>query len=193
MHLANSHLVKPNINWGRTVIEMIDWNYLLVGAAILIALLSLWAQLWVSFGGSGGRGKQVSATLGLFWIYMAMVIAMLGLGLLLVGKYWEGSLCFDTSELCFGFLMTSFIMGLANIFESTVSVFLKGKRNKTAFDPLFEQPPELNRRRLLKLAGLALSLLIVSCLGVSCNHWFWLGYVLILGFAIHEYRKLIRD
>jgi len=193
MHLANSHLVQPNINWGHTVIENIDWSYLLIGGAILIALLSLWAQLWVSFGSSRGRGEQVSATLGLFWIYMAIAIAMLGFGFLLVGKYWEGSLPFDTSELSFGFLMSSFIMGLANIFQSTVSVFSKGKRNKTAFDSLFEHPPELNRRRLLKLVGFALSLLIVSYLGVSCNHWFWSGYALILAFAIHEYRKLSPD
>lgn len=191
--LVTAISLQPNINWGYIVIENIDWSYLLVGGAILIALLSLWAQLWFSFGSSRGRGEQVSATLGLFWIYMAIAIAMLGFGLLLVGKYWEGSLCFDISELSFGFLMTAFIMGLANIFQSTVSVFSRGKRNKTAFDPLFEHPPELNRRRLLKLVGLASSLLLVSYLGVSINHWFWSGYLLILGFAIYEYQKLMGD
>lgn len=174
------------------MIETLDWTQLLVVAAILIAILSLWAQLWISFGGNKDRIKQVSATLGLFWIYMAILIAMVGLGLLLVGRYWEGSFCFDTSELCFGFLMTSFIMGLVNILQSTVSVFSKGKRNKTAFDPLFEQMPELNKRRLLKLVGFALSLLIVSYLGVAYRHWLWSGYAPILILAFYEYRQLHR-
>lgn len=174
------------------MIENIDWTHLLVVSAILIAILSLWAQLWVGFGGNKDRSRQVSATLGLFWIYMAILIALLGLGLLLVGRYWEGSLFFDTSKLCFGFIITSFIMGLVNITQSTVSVFSKGKRNKTAFDPLFEQVPELNKRRLLKLVGFAISLLIVSYLGVAYSHSIWLGYVPILILGIYEYRQLHR-
>lgn len=173
------------------MIEMPDWTYLLVAAGILIAILSLWAQLWVGFGGDKDKIKQVSATLGLFWIYMAILIAMIGLGLLLMGRYWEGSFCFDTSDLCFGFIMTAFIMGLANIFESTVSIFLKGRRNKTAFDPRFEHVPEL-KCRLLKLIGFALSLLLVSCLGVALNHLFWLGYVPIVIWASYEYVQLHR-
>lgn len=174
--------------------ETPDWNYLLVAAGILIAILSLWAQLWVGFGGNKDNRddvKLVSATLGLFWIYMAILIAMIGLALVLVGRYWEGGFIFDTSEICFGFIMTSFIMGLANIFESTLSIFLKGRRNKTAFDPRFEHVPEL-KCRLVKLVGFALSLLLVSCLGVALNHLFWLGYVAILIWAVFEYVQLHR-
>jgi len=63
-------------------------DFLLTATGILLAVLSLWALLWVSFtrGGEDVDSKKRAATIGLFWIYCSIAIAVVAFGLLLASK-----------------------------------------------------------------------------------------------------------
>lgn len=166
-----------------------DLNYLLVAAGVLIALLSLWAQLWVNFG-KKDRITQHTASIGLLWIYLSIVIAMASIGVVLIGEYWEGLTTWNISvfnkdlktflfDLGFGFLVTSFLMGIANMTESAVSIVYKGQHGKTAFDSIPDKAPSPSkyRKTLRTLLLIALTLLIISVFGSIWNHWVYLGYI----------------
>ena len=180
---------------------MNDSSYLLASVAVLVALLSLWAQGWVNFAvakepykkkstTAEEARKKASATLGLFWIYIAVFFAMVGIGLLLVEDLVGLSIC--TSQIAMGCIITSFLMGLANIVESIVSTFRKVKRGKTIFDTLFKEE-EVRKRWLVCIIVIAISLFLVSLFWVSCRGWIWLGYLLIVVAAICKYCKLTRE
>lgn len=179
----------------------LDYTYLIAGAAILVTLLSLWAQSWVRLGSNVNRGelrqrKQASATIGLLWVYMATVIAILAIGLFLIGRYWEGS---EGSldwvfEWGIGFLIVAFLMGLANMAESTLLLFLRICKGKTAFDASFGvDSSKLGKKLSIKLAVIVLSLLVVSISGVVYAHWIWWFWLPIFAFALYEYYELIQD
>lgn len=179
--------------------EHIDYNYLLVGAAVLVAVLSLWANLWAGFGRSGDDEHQrqltkASATLGLFWIYSATIIALLALAFILIGQYKEG-LCQwwrdFFHDLGFGFLIAGFIMAIINMLESAWSVYHKVSCDLTAFDPYpgFDAA-DVNRRLLCEIFCIVLLLLAVSVFGKMLDPWFWSGYLLILGYGYYIYRRI---
>jgi len=173
----------------------------LVACAILIALLSLWAQLWVSFGKNQDNSRKISASYGLFWIYTAILFAMAAISIILVRQYWEGlsQQAFILSrplpqfleELGFSFLISSFIMGLVNITQSAVSILIKALRGRTAFESLVNED-RIRAAWLFTLAVLALITLAVAWLGiVFCKLW-WLGYIVIGCVGIFVYWALHR-
>ena len=116
----------------------IDYTYFIAVAAILIALMSLWAQTGVKYGESSNDIKKrdrirASATAGLLWIYMAIAIAVLSLCALLAGKYWEGGLDW-VFEWGFGFLSAAIVMCFISVLESTIHLFNKAMQGKTHFE-----------------------------------------------------------
>jgi hypothetical protein len=160
----------------------------LVACGILIALLSLWAQLWVNFGKSNDTSKQIAASYGLFWIYTAILFAMVAICLVLVRQYWEGlpqqssilsrPLPQFLEELGFSFLITSFIMGLTNITESAVSIVIKAFKGRSAFESLVTEN-KISKAWLITMAILALAILIITWLGITFCKLYWLGYILV--------------
>lgn len=158
----------------------------LVACGILIALLSLWAQLWVNFGKSNDNARQIAASYGLFWIYTAILFAMAAVSLVLVKQYWEGlpqqpyilsrPLPQFIEELGFSFLVSSFIMGLANITESAVSIVIKAFKGRNAFEPLVNEN-KISKAWLITIAIIALVILIVTWLGITFCKLYWLGYI----------------
>lgn len=164
--------------------EDINYTYLFAGLAVLITVLALWANLWVSFARSDAqdsniekRHKKTSATLGIFWIYTATLIALVSVAFVLMGKYWvdlpsgQQNWC---SQLGFGFLMTAVIMALLNIFESALSVLFKGLRGKTAFDSLSGVESEKLWIYFTIEIVIILMLLAFSTMGVlECHRWWW--------------------
>lgn len=183
--------------------QEIDYTYLFAGVAVLIALLSLWANLWVSFGRSGKlddnseiERRKASATLGLIWIYSAILISLMSVAFILMGKYWENlSQCWRDffGELGFSFLITAFIMAIINMFESTWSAFWKGLRGITAFHsyPGFEVD-RLNWCLLSRVSAIIVFLLTCSSLGVMVDHRLWWGYLLVFAFAAYTYLGLTK-
>jgi len=172
---------------------MIAPNYLLIAAAILVTILSVWAQIWINRTSDENEGKKITASLGLFWIYMAILYAMTAIAFVLVGQYWEGlsySCKSIMTDFGFGCFITAFIMGLVNIGESTLSAFIKGWRRQVAFDSLGDSI-KLDRGWYIKLAVLALSIFIISTLGVIFYHWVYLGYIIIAGYGAFQYYRLV--
>jgi len=169
----------------------IDYNPLLVVTGILVGLQVIWAQFWASQGRKTAD-KQTSATLGLYWTYVAIIIAMSGLAMLLIGKYWEGTISWPAFELGFSFFITSFLMGMANMAESLLSLITRVRGRETAFDSnIGIETAKLNGWLLLRIAGIVVLLFIVSILGVLFSHWLWWSFVVVALLAFWQYSKLI--
>ena len=132
---------------------MSESGYLLTATALLIAVFSFRAQLWFSFtrvrkdecwkndeDKKDERSRKVFGSFGLFWIYIAIAIAMIAFGFLLAGEFF-GIGCPDSHacRIAKGLVIASLWMGLAEIVESAFSVFLKAWRDKTASDVLFHE------------------------------------------------------
>ena len=154
---------------------------LFAASGILIAVLSLWAQLWYRYADHGrdGRDEAIlrSASLGLFWIYMAILIALLAFGLTAL-KVLFG---WHSLEIAAGFGIASFLMGLLNIGESTISLFIKVGRGKTAFGAMFEATKETVIRWRSLMAVFAAFLCAFSMLGMVYHHaWFFGDLALIV-------------
>ena len=174
----------------------------LVACGVLIALLSLWAQLWANYGKNQGNGRKIAASYGLFWIYTAILFAMVAVSLVLVKQYWEGlpqqtfvlgrPLPQFIEELGFSFLVSSFIMGFANITESAVSIFIKAFKRKTAFESLVEED-SISKAWLLTLAIMALATLIFTWLGITFCKFYWLGYILVVASGVIVFFWIIRS
>lgn len=173
----------------------------LVACGILIALLSLWAQLWMNYGKNKDNGRQIAASYGLFWIYTAILFAMVAISLVLARQYWEGlpqqtyilsrPLSQFMEELGFSFLVSSFIMGLVNITESAVSIFIKAFRGRNAFESLVDENI-INKAWLFTLAVLALIILVVTWLGITFCKLYWLGYIGVAVSGVIVFFLLIR-
>ena len=178
--------------------EILDYGPLLTVAAILVALLSLWSQGWARHteGGTTGdanRKIQISATLGTLWIYVAVVIAFISLGLLLLGKYWEGGGMNLAAEVGFGFFITSFLMAFSNIAESTVTIFRRAFQGKTISEVTKGiDPSSFGKTLLSKIIAIAGFSLLFSTLGVVFQHWLWFGLILPYGYGAYLYWRLTR-
>jgi hypothetical protein len=178
--------------------RQLDYGYLLAGAAVLVALLSLWANLWISFGRNKDDAdrRKAATSLGLFWIYCATVVALLAIGLVLLGKYWEGaSDCWRDMihGLGFAFLITAYLMSLLNMFESSFSIFYKASKGLTAFDSHPDlKSTMLNTGLLTRLTVSIVLLLACSIMVVLLNHWFWILYIPIVAYLICLYRRTVK-
>lgn len=177
--------------------EQIDYTYIIAVAAILIALMSLWAQSWVKYGESSSETEKrdrtrASATVGIIWIYMAIVIAVLSLCALLAGKYWEGGLDW-AFEWGFGFLITAVLMCFINILESTIHLFNKAMHGKTYFEHHGGINPKIIKEMTIKSLIIVLITLTISLLGVIVNHWLWWLYLPLAVFALITYWKAIHS
>lgn len=169
-------------------------NLLLIAGGVIIALLSLWAQLWVSYGSHEDEStilrRRINASYGLLWIYIAISYALIGVTIFIIARFWENmpleesflsrSLKQFIDELGLSFLCTSFIMGFANIAESIVSIILKGLRQEDAFQPLTEST-KVKRGWIITLVVLALAILTATWLGITfCKGWFYLYIVIAI-------------
>ena len=154
----------------------------LTATGLLIAVLSLWAQLWAHFGTISHdacmRSRRDAASLGLFWIYTAIAIAVVAFGLLLTNMLSLNLSWRDHIErIAQGFVVTALLMGLANVAESAVSVLCKVWKGGTAFDPAGKAPGFKTRRCRIALAtGTTVGLLVFSIAGVY-EHWLFVGDV----------------
>ncbi|MBA7597234.1 hypothetical protein ES703_04235 [subsurface metagenome] len=179
--------------------EILDYGPLLTVAAILVALLSIWSQGWARYTNGYTTSQtnpriQISATLGTLWIYMAVVIAFISLGLLLLGKYWEGGGMDLASEVGFGFFITSFLMAFSNVVESTVTIFIRAFRGATISEaPRGIDPTSFGKPLLLKIIAIVVFSLLFSTLGVVCQHWWWIGLAPVWGYGLYIYIQLTRS
>ena len=150
---------------------------------ILLAVLSLWALLWVSFtrDGEGGESKKRTAAIGLFWIYCAITIAVVALGLLLWSEFF-GCACPNSHarRIAEGLLVASFAMGITNVFQSAISIGIKIWRGKTAFDAMVEFPAGLYMWSPVFISVLGIALSIFSVLAVYYDRLFLIGGAVLI-------------
>ena len=143
-----------------------------------MAVLSLWALLWVSFtrDGEGGVSKKRTAAIGLFWIYCAITIAVVALGLLLWSEFF-GCACPNSHarRIAEGLLVASFAMGITNVFQSAISIGIKIWRGKTVFDAKVECPVGLYRWSPVVISLLGIALSVFSVLAVYYDRLFLIG------------------
>lgn len=173
---------------------MLDLNYLLIGAGILITVLSLWAQQWFNYGKSlpeEENDARFTTSLGLLWIYIAISFAIGSLGFALAGKYWGGitpAISEILHGLSLGFIIPSFLLSLSNIIESTFNIWRKFRSNKTAFQSLVVIPIEKRMVALRWIVGIPMGLLGASILGVMHSHlWWWISIPSLLGLMLYRY------
>jgi hypothetical protein len=134
----------------------------------------------------------MSATLGTLWIYIAVIVAFISLALLLAKEYWEGGIKL-AEEVGLGFFITAFLMALANIFESTITLFRRVLRGGTIYDlPRGITSKEYGKPLIVKLIGIICASLLFSTLGVVFPHYWWIGLVPVWGYGIYIYVRLTK-
>jgi len=175
--------------------DKIDFDAFIIIAGILVTIQVIWAQFWLNQGRTTeDKRRQASATVGLYWTYIAIIMAMVSLALFLMDKYWEGGLSWTVYEWGIGFFITSFLMGMINMMESSYSLLRRVLKGKTAFDYVGIDPAKLNLCLLLKIAGIViLPLLTVSLLGVLLTHWWFWGYMVVVALACWQFWNLIKE
>lgn len=110
--------------------------------AVVVALLSLWAQLIARLvDRESERPRKLTATLNLFWIYIAVFIALLSL-IAFLSAFSPGIRVtqYNIIPLYFvgwGLLISSIAMVVLSVFESTISIFFKGFCKRTT---VFDRP-----------------------------------------------------
>lgn len=113
--------------------------------AVVVALLSLWAQLNARLvNEKSGRSRKLAAALNLFWIYLAVFIAFLSL-IAFLSAFSPGIKVTPTIMPLYyvgwGLLISSIVMFVLSVFESLVSMFVTGVyKLTTPFDPTFVFP-----------------------------------------------------
>ncbi|HEY49715.1 MAG TPA: hypothetical protein G4O13_06695 [Dehalococcoidia bacterium] len=172
-------------------------DFLLTATGILLAVLSLWALLWVSFtrGGEDVDSKKRAATIGLFWIYCSIAIAVVAFGLLLASKLFGcGCPASHARRIGEGFLSASFAMAATSVLQSLVSIAVKASRGKTAFDVMFECPEGQYRWSPLAITVIGVLLAAFCVLAVYYDRLFLVGgaVIVITVFAYYIY-KVIRS
>lgn len=164
-------------------------NILVTVSAIIVALLSLWAQLTVRLiNEQSYPSRKKAATLSLYWIYLAIAIAMgaLILWLLQTSQFKFTPYFFPKYFVGLGFIFTPIVMICMSVLESIITMFAKGWQNKTAFDPLgrFESP-WLYRWAFVGFNICAVVLLIFMILLVASGFdEIWLGRLVEFGIII---------
>lgn len=171
-------------------------------AAILLAILSLWAKLWVDFAKKeeeDGYSKRVFATIGIFWIYLAIFIAMLALAMSVSKEFFS----VDLSKAAEGLIIASFLMGLVNIAESIVSIWWKVHLDKTAFEATEDikatgKSMIWYRCWFCFMTAFAILLATFSVISRYCSAWWLFGDIVVLlgiliaGYSQFKSRNVIR-
>jgi len=143
-------------------------SYVLTATGILIAVLSLWAQLWYRYADYGKKADgnepdhsiQVTTTLGIIWIYSAILLSFFSFGLLISGTFFG----WHTLRFGIGLTISAFIMGLINIAESTFSKLFKVTKGKTFSESLLEIGKNQNIQAMLWVILLMLLFIALLCL-----------------------------
>jgi hypothetical protein len=113
---------------------------------------------------------------------MALIIAFVSLGLVLVAKYWEGGGMDTAAEVGFGFFITSFLMAFSDVVESTVSLSIRVFQGEPLSDtPREIDPDRVGKKSLSEIVAITVLSLLFSTLGVVLTHWLWFGLILPYG------------
>jgi hypothetical protein len=174
---------------------MLDVNSLLIGAAILVVILSIWALGWITIGKDGDTNRKSFISLRLFWIYSAIIFAMLAITLSIIKVHVEGlaeikihfldtTLKEFTIQLAFSCVITAFIMGFVNIVDSTILVVVAGWKNKGLSD-FITNNLKSNKNRFIILAGCAGIIFVFSSLAVIFSEWFVIGIFATVVLLLH--------
>ena len=169
---------------------MPDVSSLLIGTAILVAVLSIWALGWIVIGKNGDTNRKLFISLRLFWIYIAIIFAMLAITLSLIKVHVEGlaeikihfldtTLKEFTFQLAFSCFITAFIVGFVNIVESTILIAFAGWKNKGLLDFIANNSTS-NKNRFIILIVCAVIIFIFSLLAAIFSEWFVIGIFAIV-------------
>jgi len=164
--------------------------------AVLIAVLSLWAQLWYRYADHSKTSDKpkailVSATFGLFWIYIAILLALIALAMLISQALFD----WDIVSCAQGFIITSFLMGFLNIADSTYSILIKVHKDMTAFQPLLHVESIASLKCWFCVTILfALLLLLFSVLATMLSRWWFVGdlVIILIGFLLYNVKIVVQ-
>jgi hypothetical protein len=96
---------------------------------ILLAVLALWAQLWVGYSKAKSVERQRVVTIGLVWIYCAIFFGFIAIiASVLESRGTVETIRINIEGICF---VTSLVMGLISVGESVVTLAMKLKSGKT--------------------------------------------------------------
>jgi hypothetical protein len=145
--------------------------------AILIAVLSIWAQLTVRTSRANDDTKSRTVTIAVFWDYVAITVSIMALAIFLLVAfnaplYSFPCLRFVASRVAIALSVTAFTMAFAHAVGLVITTVCKGICGKTLFQSVL---PDL-KREFYKLAFLLE-------IGVFCLFFrFWVLVFLLLPF-----------
>lgn len=178
------------------------WGMLFTFCAILIAILSLWAQLTVRISQNQDITKQKLSTLSLFWIYMAILCSLVALGFLFyarVGQLLDFLPKFILYRIGLGLMLASFLMGSIHVFESVVTLAIKIKRNLNLYNSLVNDiNHQIYKCSLYCFVASAAIICLFSILGTLFGayeplfYWFWAGNIIALLILVWRYQMLMK-
>lgn len=169
---------------------MTDLNSLLIGSVSLIIILSIWALNLIVIGKNSNTGGTSLISLRLFWLYVAVVFAMVAIILSLIKVHFEGLSGIEIYianiilkefiySVAFSCTITAFIMGFTSIVESTIFVAIQGCKNKILSDSA-TNAIRVSKIWFIVLAVIAILILVLSLLAVIFNEWFVIGIIAIV-------------
>jgi heme/copper-type cytochrome/quinol oxidase subunit 2 len=127
---------------------------------ILIAVLALWAQLWVGYSKPDNVPRKRVVSIGLSWIYFAIFFGFFAfVATLLIFSSNKSVNNFQTkfADICF---LTSLILGLISIGHSAFTLIFKLGSEKTHDDM-----PEISKNQYQKSFRYIVALIIIILIG----------------------------
>ncbi len=186
---SNNRRISNSIVFEVTPVTKETLGMLITTTAIVLALLSLLAQLIVRIAGTElTKTKKLIATINLFWIYIAIFFAACGLVFFLL-NFSQFRITPIFPPLYFiglGLLSSSILMVMISIFESIVTIAIKGlHKGESEFDPLFIYMPKQVKQFYKWTFDVLCSIsMLIFIFFVLCFAWSYICLWLIVGLAI---------
>jgi len=167
----------------------------LPATALLVAILLVWAQLWVNtyriYKDSERKDADFIIALALSWTYLAIFFAVAAFACFALGFLPAQSFeCLEQAGI--GLLGASFSMVVVEVVQSLWSAFRKFWKGKT-FDEPAERPLGQCLAKWL-LVGLPVCFLGFSMVASFINVWWWIGnpaVIFVTGIVILILRKVV--
>ena len=168
--------------------NMIGW--FLTATALLIAILLVWAQLWANtytmyvtrarefkYTLEETKGVDFLANLGLAWIYLAILFALIAFAFAAWNGFIKGSIKIPSGAVAF--LGASLSMTAVQLLQSFSSAFFKFWKDKTYGKPFFIPNKCLTKGVIVGLPVVFLAFSIGATL--SDNRCWWIGNLVFIG------------